>query len=88
MPRRSFTCHLFQSEEHARAWPRFDPTSDDGIRPISEYVAILLSSACRVYRERLASDYLLRIGELSRAFAAALTRLDRGSPFWEPHPTA
>ncbi len=76
--------NLFRSEEHARAWPRFDPGSVDGIRPVEEYATILFRLPR--YRERLAPDYLLRIDELSRDFPTALAQLGRGSPFWQPAP--
>lgn len=76
--------HLFRSEEHARAWPRFDPASEDGISPVAEYATTLFGLPR--YRERLAPDYLLRIDELSRDFPAALARLGRGAPFWQPAP--
>ena len=76
--------NLFRSEGHARAWRRFDPASEDGIRPVAEYATILFSLPR--YRERLAADYLLRIDELSRDFPAALARLGRGAPFWQPAP--
>ena len=77
--------HLFRSEEHARAWPRFDPTSADAIRPVAEYATTLFGLSR--YRERLAPDYLLRLDELSRDFPAALSRLGGGAPFWQPGPT-
>ena len=35
--------NLFRSEEHARGWRRFDPASEDGIRPVAEYATILFS---------------------------------------------
>ena len=74
--------NLFRSEEHARAWPRFDRASEDSIRPVADFTTILFSLPR--YRERLAADYLLRLDELSREFPAALARLGRGSRFWEP----
>ena len=71
-------------EEHARALPRFGPSSAEGIKPIAEFATVLFSLPR--YRERLAPDYLLRLDGLSRAFPAALARLGRGSPFWQPAP--
>ena len=76
--------NLFRSEEHARAWRRFDPSSAEGIKPVGEFAAVLFSLPR--YRERLAPDYLLRLDELSRDFPAALARLGRGAPFWQPAP--
>ncbi len=76
--------NLFRSEEHARAWPRFDPSSAEGIKPIAEFATVLFSLPR--YRERLAPDYLLRLDELSGAFPAALARLGGDTPFWQPAP--
>jgi hypothetical protein len=76
--------NLFRSEEHARAWPRFDAASTEGIKSVAEFAAILFSLPR--YRERLAPDYLLRLDELSREFPAALARLGRGAAFWQPAP--
>jgi hypothetical protein len=76
--------NLFRSEEHARAWRRFAPSSAEGIKPVGEFAAVLFSLPR--YRERLAPDYLLRLDELSRDFPAALARLGRGAPFWQPAP--
>jgi hypothetical protein len=76
--------NLFRSEEHARAWSRFDPSSAEAIKPVAEFATVLFSLPR--YRERLAPDYLLRLDELSREFPAALARLGRGSAFWQPTP--
>lgn len=58
----------------------FDPSSEDGIRPVADFVGILFG--LDRYRERLAPDYPLRVGELSAGLPAALERLGAGSPFW------
>ena len=76
--------NLFRSEEHARAWPGFDPASTAGIRTISELATVLFSLPR--YRDRLSPDYLLRLDELSRDFPAALAQLGQGAPFWQPAP--
>ena len=72
--------NLFRSEEHVRLWARFDPASGEGMRPVSDFATILF--VLPRYRERLAPDYLLRVGELSRDLPAALERLGRATPFW------
>lgn len=76
--------NLFRSEEHARQWPRFDPASEEGIRPVANFVTILF--VLPRYRERPAPDYLLRVGELSGDLPAALERLGRSRPFWRLSP--
>lgn len=76
--------NLFQSEEHVRQWALFDRGSEQGIRPLEEFVTILF--VLPRYRERLSPDYLLRVAELSRDLPAALERLGRSSPFWRMAP--
>ena len=76
--------NLFRSEEHVRQWPRFAPGSEEGIRPVADFVTILF--VLPRYRERLAPDYLLRLSELSRHLPDALERLGRSTPFWRFSP--
>ena len=76
--------NLFRSEEHVRQWAPFDPASQDGIRPVADFVTKLFGLPR--YRERLAPDYLLRVGELSRDLPAALEHLGRSTPFWRISP--
>jgi len=76
--------NLFRSEEHVRQWALFDPSSKEGIRPVSDFATILF--ALPRYRERLAPDYLLRISELSRDLPIRLEQLARGAPFWRLTP--
>ena len=53
--------NLFRSEEHVRRWAGFDPASAAGILPAAELHAKLFARFGR-YRERLAPDYLDRVG--------------------------
>lgn len=76
--------NLFRSEEHVRQWAIFDPASEEGIRPVEQILTILF--VLPRYRERLAPDYLLQLGELSRDLPAALERLGRSAPFWRFSP--
>ena len=76
--------NLFRSEEHVHQWPLFDSTSLEGIRPVADFVTILF--VLPRYRERLAPDYLVRVGELSRDLPGALERLGRSTSFWRLSP--
>jgi len=76
--------NLFRSEEHVGQWPPFDPGSEEGIRPVADFVTTLF--VLPRYRERLTPDYLLGVGELSRDLPAALERLGKSTPFWRMSP--
>lgn len=77
--------NLFRSEEHVRRWVLFDPSSEEGIRPVFDLAAIVfVLPRCR---ERLTSDYLLRAGELSRDLPSRFEQLGRAAPFWRLTPT-
>ena len=75
--------NLFRSEEHVRRWSDFDRTSNEGIVSAGRLHAHLFSRLGR-YRERLAPDYLLRVGELSAGMLEALVEATGGSPYWKP----
>jgi hypothetical protein len=75
--------NLFRSEEHVRRWTGFDPESAAGILPAAQLHARLFARFGR-YRERLAPDYLYRVGELSAGVLDAFADLSGGSSFWKP----
>jgi hypothetical protein len=71
--------NLFRSEEHVRRWVLFDPTSEDGIRPVADFAGLF---GLPMFRERFAPDYLQRLPALRQARLAAAEEFAKGSPFW------
>ncbi len=71
--------NLFQSEEHVRRWSGFDPSTEEGIRPVADLAELF---SLPLFRERLVPDYLLRLPELGRDMPAAFERIGRSTPFW------
>ncbi|MCE7928894.1 MAG: hypothetical protein DYG91_10435 [Chloroflexi bacterium CFX7] len=89
--------NLFRSEEHAKAWSRYEPESADGILPLAEWARIFsgplfrdrlredyLSRRGEGIRDRLREDYLSRRGEGMAAFMQAIAGLAKTGPFWQP----
>jgi len=75
--------NLFRSEEHVRRWVLFDPASEDGIQPISEFAALF---GLPMFRERFAPDYLERLPALRQERLATGERFAKGSAFWATRP--
>ncbi|MCK6563843.1 MAG: hypothetical protein HUU14_12140 [Dehalococcoidia bacterium] len=73
--------NLFRSEEHAKAWSRYEPESADGILPLAEWARIFSGP---LFRDRLREDYLSRRGEGMAAFMQAIAGLAKTGPFWQP----
>ena len=71
--------NLFRSEEHVRRWAIFDPASEDGIRPVTEFAGLFGLS---MFRERFALDYVQRLPALRAERLAASERFAKGSSFW------
>ncbi|MCC6961581.1 MAG: hypothetical protein IT301_17165 [Dehalococcoidia bacterium] len=73
--------NLFRSEEHAKAWSRYEPDSEDGILPLADWARIFSGP---LFRERLREDYLSRRGEGMAAFMQAIASLGKQGEFWRP----
>ena len=48
--------NLFRSEEDVRAWAAFDPQTENTIKPVREWAAIL--SGVRITQRRLDGDFV------------------------------
>jgi hypothetical protein len=77
--------NLFRSEEHVRRWARFDPASEDGIRPIADFAALF---GLPMFRERSAPDYLHRLPKLREERLFAAEDFAKGSSFWAARPSS
>ena len=75
--------NLFRSEEHVRRWTLFDPASEDGIRPVTEFAVLF---GLPMFRERSALDYVQRLPALRDERLAAWERFAKGSTFWAVPP--
>lgn len=71
--------NLFRSEEHIRGWFRFDPAAEQGIVPLAN---ILQLFSLNMFKKRLDSDYVARVGEYAGEFFAAVSELAKTRPFW------
>jgi hypothetical protein len=73
--------NLFRSEEHVKAWPPYNPISEEAIMPLADWATALSGPMCR---ERLTSDILSRRGNYLSELLSALEKLGRTGPFWTP----
>ena len=73
--------NLFRSEEHVKAWPHYDPASEEGILPVTEWAEIF---AGPLFRNRPELDYLANQGKYYAAIFSTLTAMGKTSPFWAP----
>ena len=71
------TTNLFQSEEHVRARPHFDPASEEGIPPVAERAEILADPRLR---NRPEPDHLVNQGKYYGATFSTLSAMDRRAP--------
>lgn len=71
--------NLFRSEEHVRRWPLYSSAAEDYVLPISTWLGIFSG---RLFRERLAGDYLERGKEYVAEYHAALKEAGKSSPYW------
>jgi hypothetical protein len=75
--------NLFRSEEHAKAWPHYDPASEEGILPVADWAEIF---AGPLFRNRREPEYLANQGKYYGAIFSTLTAMGKTGPFWEPPP--
>jgi len=73
--------NLFRSEEHIRNWVQFDPASEEGIISLNDLIRLF---SCELFRRRMESGYLSRIGEYRKEFWKILEELGAERPFWLP----
>lgn len=75
--------NLFRSEEHLGNWALYDPANAEGTMPLKDYASLF---ATRMFRERLAPDYVLRLPEFGPEWVAVLVQLGKTGSFWRPRP--
>jgi len=75
--------NLFRSEEHVRQWPLYDPASAAGTLPLGAFLEVFSQ---RLFRERLAPDYVSRVPSLRGDLLAALAWVSNNASFWQPAP--
>lgn len=73
--------NFFRSEEHVRAWPDFDPASEDAIMSVADWARCFATEACRT---RLAPDTLTRQQAYGAQLLEVLAELGRDGPRWRP----
>lgn len=71
--------NLFRSEEHVRRWALYSSAAEDYILPISTWIRIFSG---RLFRERLAPDYLEKGKEYVTEYHDALREAGKASPYW------
>lgn len=71
--------NLFRSEEHVRRWPLYSSAAEDYILPVPTWLEIFSG---RLFRERLADDYLDRGEEYVAEYHRALQEAGKASPYW------
>jgi len=71
--------NLFRSEEHIRNWAGFDPTTEEGIVPLTELVKLFSGN---YFRRRLDPDWVSRSREYGREMVATFAEIGKTGPFW------
>ena len=71
--------NLFRSEEHVRAWDRFDPASAEGIMPVGDWIRYFSQGRMRA---RLDPDFVLKGAGLHPTKDEVLAELGRGGAYW------
>lgn len=71
--------NLFRSEEHVRRWTLYSSAAEDYILPISTWLNIFSG---RLFKERLAPDYLLKGQEYVAEYHNSLREAGKASPYW------
>jgi hypothetical protein len=73
--------NLFQSEEHVKNWPHYDPVSAQSIMPVLNWAEVFSGP---LFRNRLHADYLSRIEEYAPQVFSALQKFGKTGAFWTP----
>ncbi len=73
--------NLFRSEEHVKNWPFYDSVSAESIMPLSNWATIFSGP---MFRKRLETDYLSKVGEYAAEFLASFKKMGKTGPFWTP----
>ena len=73
--------NLFQSEEHVKKWPHYEPSSAESIMPVANWATAFSGP---LHRKRLDPDYLARTNEYAAEMFGALRKLGKFGPFWIP----
>ncbi|MBI3635284.1 MAG: hypothetical protein HY216_03560 [Candidatus Rokubacteria bacterium] len=71
--------NLFRSEEHARKWPSYDPTTVEGTMTVRDWAALFQAEN---FRAKLDPDYFLRRTVLRETIAATMAARGKVGPFW------
>ena len=72
--------NLFRSEEHVKNWWGYRKEAASGMLPLAGMMEIF---SAPLFRERLAPDYLMRVGELAADFIVHARRVTQNNPFWD-----
>lgn len=72
--------NFFRSEEHVKEWSLYSPLGEDYILPVSDWAKIFSS---KIFRQRLAPDYLSHSDEYVEDYHQALKEIGKTSPFFQ-----
>ena len=76
--------NLFRSEEDVRAWPDFQPDTEEAVLPLREVAQLW---GIENYRARNQDDYITRFPTLQAERWVLLEKLGRRKThFWDPPP--
>ncbi|MFO7963633.1 MAG: hypothetical protein R6U50_06920 [Desulfobacterales bacterium] len=73
--------HFFRSEEHLNNWAQFDPSTRDGIVPLTDLIALF---SLDFFKRRLDPDYFSHLSEYMMGFIPRLQEIGKTGPFWLP----
>jgi hypothetical protein len=73
--------NLFRSEEHVKSWSLYDEASAESIMPLANWATVFSGP---LFRKRLESDYLSRVGEYAAEIFSSLKGMGKEGPFWTP----
>ncbi len=71
--------NLFRGEEHVRNWPHFDPSTEDGLMPLADYVKLF---STRLMSNRFDEDYFSKFKDYRKEMMGVLKELGKAVPFW------
>ena len=72
--------NFFRSEEHIRAWVRFDPATEEGIIPLRDLVTFF---SCEYFQRRLDPDYFTHRLEYRTELLSTMKKIGKTGPFWQ-----